>query len=201
MNSPFKDRMGHQLSWQETLKKALNRVYNYYLDIKIALLWLLGYIPLHVIRKLIFRLAGVKIGKKSTIHIGARFYQPKNISIGQGTIIGDHVTLDGRASLTIGSHVDIASQVMIFNSKHNVHSVDFHPIEKPVKIGDYVFIGPQAIIMPGITIAKGAIIAAAAVVTKDVPEKTIVGGVPAKEIGKRQVKKLEYRLGRARLFQ
>jgi len=201
MNSPFKTRMGQPLTWNQAFKKMLNRIYNYYLDIKVALLWLLGYIPLHTVRRLIFRLAGIKIGKRSTIHIGARFYQPKNISIGQGSIIGDHATLDGRAKLTIGSHVDIASEVMIFNSKHDVHSADFHPIEMPVTINDYVFIGPRALIMPGVTIGRGAIVAAFAVVTKDVPAKTIVAGVPAKEIGKRKVKKLNYRLGRARLFQ
>jgi maltose O-acetyltransferase len=193
--------MGQPLTWNQAFKKMLNRIYNYYLDIKVALLWLLGYIPLHTVRRFIFRLAGIKIGKRSTIHIGARFYQPKNISIGQGSIIGDHATLDGRAKLTIGSHVDIASEVMIFNSKHDVHSEDFHPIEMPVIINDYVFIGPRALIMPGVTIGRGAIVAAFAVVTKDVPAKTIVAGVPAKEIGKRKVKKLNYRLGRARLFQ
>jgi maltose O-acetyltransferase len=201
MASPFKDRMGRRLSWTEAGQKIINRFYNYYLDAKVSLLWLLGYIPFHSIRKLIFLLAGLKMGKNSTIHIGARFYQPKNINIGQGTIIGDHVTLDGRAPLIIGNHVDIASQVMIFNAEHDIHSEDMRPIEEPVVIKDYVFIGPRAIILPGVTIAKGAIVAAGAVVTKDVPEKTIVGGVPAKIIAKRQIKKLNYKLGRARLFQ
>ena len=201
MNSIFKDRMGHSLSWGQAIKKIFNRIYNYYLDLKVCLLWCLGYIPFHSIRKLLFSLAGVSIGPKSTIHIGARFYQPKNISIAKGTIIGDHVTLDGRAKLTIGNHVDIASEVMIFNSQHDIHSQDMKPEEKPVVIEDYVFIGPRSIILPGVTIKKGAVVAAGAVVTKDVPEKTIVAGVPAKEIGPRKIKKLNYKLGRARLFQ
>ena len=193
--------MGHSLSWGQAIKKILNRIYNYYLDLKVSLLWCLGYIPSHIFRKLLFKLAGVSIGPKSTIHIGARFYQPKNISIGKGTIIGDHATLDGRAQLTIGNHVDIASGVMIFNSQHDIHSEDMRPEEKPVIIEDYVFIGPRSIILPGITIKKGAIIAAGAVVTKDVSEKTIVGGVPAREIGPRKIKSLKYKLGRPRLFQ
>jgi len=201
MASPLKDRMGNQLTWSQAVKKLLNRLYNYYLDFKVSLLWFLGYIPSHIVRILLFRLAGVKLGKRSTIHIGARFYQPKNVSIGQGTIIGDHATLDGRDKLTIGSHVDIASEVMIFNGKHNIHSDDFHPIHAPVTINDYVFIGPRAIVMPGVTLGKGAIVAANAVVTKDVPEKTIVAGIPAREINKRKVKELKYRLGRPRLFQ
>jgi len=161
----------------------------------------LGYVPCHCFRCSLFKLAGVKIGKKSYLHIGARFYQPKNVSIGNGTIIGDHATLDGRAKLTIGNHVDIASEVMIFNSEHDLNSAGFDPKEEPVTIKDYVFIGPRAIILPGVTIHQGAVVGAGAVVTKDVPAMTIVGGVPAKEIGQRQLQELNYRLGRPRLFQ
>lgn len=201
MKSLFRDRNNRQLSWPEAVGKIADRFYNYYLDLKVALLWGLGYIPSHIIRKAIFRLAGVKIGRGSTIHLGARFYQPKNVSIGKGTIIGDHATLDGRAKLTIGDHVDIASEVMIFNGQHDIHSQDFHPLESPVIIGDYVFIGPRAIILPGVTIGRGAVVAAGAIVTKDINELTIVAGVPAQPIGQREIKNLNYRLGRARLFQ
>ena len=197
----FRDRNGKALSWQEAVKKIWERIYNYYLDFKVALLWLLGYIPSHEIRLLLFDLAGVKIGEGSTIHVGARFYQPKNVTIGKGTIVGDHATLDGRAKLTIGDHVDIASEVMIFNGEHDIHSETFEPVTAPVTIGDYVFIGPRAIILPGVTIGWGAVVAAGAVVTKDVPDSTIVAGVPAESIGHRRAKKLNYRLGRARLFQ
>ena len=201
MESLFKDRTGKQLSLEQAVKKIFNRFYNYYLDFKVACLWVLGYVPCHLFRKLLFRLAGVGIGKGSTIHIGARFYQPKNITIGKGTIIGDHVTLDGRAALKIGDHVAFASQVMVFNSQHNIHSPDMRSVEKATTIADYVFIGPRAIILPGVSIGKGAVVAAGAVVTKDVSPKTVVGGIPARPINKRQIGKLEYRLGRPRLFQ
>lgn len=201
MKSFFSDRQGRQLTWTEAVWKITDRFYNYYLDLKVALLWLLGYIPSHEIRLMIFDLAGVKIGDGSAVHIGARFYQPKNVAIGKGTIIGDHATLDGRNKLTIGDHVDIASEVMIFNGEHDIHSETFEPITAPVKIEDYVFIGPRAIILPGVTIGWGAVVAAGAVVTKNVPDLTIVAGVPAQPIGWRRVKKLNYRLGRARLFQ
>ena len=201
MTSPFKDRNGKTLSWSQASNKIMKRFYNYYLDFKVSILWCLGYVPLHTIRNILFVLSGVTIGKGSTIHIGARFYQPNNIHIGQGTIIGDHVTLDGRAPLIIGNHVDIASQVMIFNSQHDVNHPHFNAIEKSVTIEDYVFIGPRSIILPGVTIHKGAVVGAGAVVTKDVAPKSIVGGVPAKIIGQRNVEHLNYKLGRPRLFQ
>lgn len=131
----------------------------------------------------------------------ANFFQPKNIIIGEGTIIGDHAFLDGRAPLRIGKEVDIASSVMIYNSEHDLESEDFRAREEPVEIGDYVFIGPRVIILPGVKIGKGAIVAAGAVVTSDVPDFAIVGGVPAKIIGERKNKNPNYHLGRPRLFQ
>ena len=183
------------------LKKIINRIYNILLDFELLILTWVGLIPIHFIRRLFYKAAGIKIGKGSTLHIGARFYQPNNIEIGKDTIIGDNCFLDGRARLTIGDHVDIASQVLIYNSQHDINAEDFHAIEKPVFVEDYVFIGPRAIILPGVTIKKGAVIAAGAVVTKDVEEYKVVGGVPAVEIGERKLKDLHHKLGRYRLFQ
>ncbi|OGC98301.1 hypothetical protein A2634_03725 [Candidatus Amesbacteria bacterium RIFCSPHIGHO2_01_FULL_48_32] len=179
--------------------KGITRLYNVGLDFELYFLYLVGHIPSHAIRKLFYRLAGIKL--EGTIHMFARFYDPKNISIGTDSIIGDHAFLDGRDALTIGNHVDIASQVTIYNSEHDINSDTFHATVAPVEIGDYSFIGPRAIILPGVKIGRGAVVAAGAVVTKDVPDFAIAGGVPAKIIGERENKDLHYRLGRARLFQ
>lgn len=197
----FKDRMGKPLGAKEVLLKIINRIINYFLDFELLILNWSGLVPSHLFRLLIYTLAGIKIGKGSRIHTGARFFNPVNIKIGKGTIIGDNVFLDGRDTLVIGDHVDIASQVMIYNSEHDINSQDFAPVSAPVWIGDYVFIGPRSIILPGVKIGKGAIIGAGAVVTKDVEEFKIVGGVPAQVIGERKTKDLHYKLGRARLFQ
>ena len=197
----FKDRTGKKLSLTETLQKIINRIFNIFLDFELMILRWVGHIPLHFKRRWVYKIAGVKIGKGSTIHMGCNFFNPRAVSIGEDTIIGDHAFLDGRAPLTIGSHVDIASQVLIYNSKHDINDPNFTPVSEPVVIEDYVFIGPRAIIQPGVKIGRGAVVAAGAVVTKDVPEFTIVGGVPAQVIGERQIRDPHYRLGRARLFQ
>jgi len=197
----FKDKTGKELSSSEAAKKGINRIYNYFLDFELMILRWVGYIPFHNIRKVFYLLAGIKLGKGSTFHMWANFFQPKNIAIGEDTIIGDHAFLDGRARIRIGNHVDIASSVMIYNSEHDLDAKDFVAREEPVEIGDYVFIGPRAIILPGVKIGKGAVVAAGAVVTADVPDFVIVGGVPAQIIGERKTKKPNYRLGRARLFQ
>jgi len=179
----------------------VNRVFNYILDFELLLVSWVGLVPFHLLRLFFYSLAGLKIGKGSRIHIGARFFYPANIKIGEGSILGDNILLDGREKLVIGNHVDIASEVMIYNSEHDINSEDFHAISAPVEIGNYVFIGPRAIILPGVTIGKGAVVAAGAVVTKDVGEFQIVGGVPAKVIGERKNRNPHYKLGRARLFQ
>lgn len=197
----FKDKTGKKLTNTEASKKIFDRMYNYVLDFELMVLRWVAHVPSHIVRKIFYNLAGVKMGKGSTVHMWANFFDPSRISIGEDTIIGDHAFLDGRAPIIIGNHVDIASQVMIYNSEHDLENETFSARLEVVEIGDYVFIGPRAIILPGVTIGKGAVVGAGAVVTKDVPDFAIVGGVPAKVIGERKNKNPNYKLGRARLFQ
>lgn len=197
----YYDRLGQKVPFPMVVKKAFIRYYNYWLDFEIAFLDCVGDIRLWSVRKFFYELAGVRMGRGTKFYFRTRFYNPKNIEVGEDSLIGDNCFLDGRNAIIIGNHVDIASQVLIYNEEHNVHSEKFEATSGPVEIGDYVFVGPRAIILPGIKIGRGAIVAAGAVVTHDVPEMTIVGGVPAKEIGVRKVKDLNYKLGRARLFQ
>lgn len=197
----FRDKTGKTLTREEGVKKILNRLYNYLLDFELMILRWTGLIPLHSLRKLIYWSAGLKIGKGSVIHMWANFFDPKNIIIGEDSVIGDHAFLDGRAPLIIGNHVDIASQVLIYNSQHDLQSTDFQAMTAKVMIYDYVFIGPRAIILPGVRIGRGAVVAAGAVVSADVAPYSIVGGVPARKIGFRKNKDPHYILGRARLFQ
>lgn len=197
----FTDRHGQSLSFSGAFKKALARFQNWGLDFKILIVNRAGWCPFWTFRKFIYRSAGLEIGQGSKIHVFTRFFEPGNIEIGNDSVIGEFGFLDGRAKLKIGDHVSVASQVLIYNSEHNVQDSEFKAVEEPVIIEDYVFIGARAIILPGVKIGRGAIVASGAVVTKDVASGKIVGGVPAKEIGERKVKDLRYRLGRTRLFQ
>ena len=202
MSLVFKDKNGRILSNGEALKKIVTRIYNWYLDFMLMCLHCLNdHLPCHNLRNLAFKLAGGRLGAGSVIHMGARYFQPRGIEIGQDSIVGYRAFLDGRAALVIGNHVDIASEVMIYNSEHDINSEDFHAIVAAVEIGDYAFIGPRVIIMPGVKVGRGAIVGGGAVVTKDVPEYAVVGGIPAKVLSERTNKNPRYRLGRARLFQ
>jgi acetyltransferase-like isoleucine patch superfamily enzyme len=197
----FQNKDGKRLSTKSAMSKITNRFYNYLLDLELLIVRIAGLIPLHFVRRLIYWMAGVKIGPKSHVHMGTQFFYPAGVEIGKGTIIGQNAFLDGRAKLKIGDYVDIASDVLIYNSEHDIGADDFSAREEEVEIADYVFIGPRAIILPGIKVGKGAVIGAGAVVTKDIEDFKIVGGVPAQVIGERKNKDLHYKLGRSRLFQ
>lgn len=189
--------------------KIWRRLSTIWLELVTGLLWwVIGAIPIHHVRRFAYRLCGMHIGQGSTVHMFARIYDPRHIIIGKDSIVGEQAVLDGRqqlpnsnGGLVIGNHVDIASQVMIWTSQHDIHDPQFAAIEEKVTIEDYVFVGPRAIILPGVTVGRGAVIGAGAVVTKDVPPGVVVGGVPAKQIGERKTPELTYKLGRARWFQ
>lgn len=183
------------------------------IDFWVFLCTLTGYIPSHIVRLLLYRtLFGVRIGKDSSIHWRAEFNQPAGVAIGHNTIIGNDAFLDGRMKhflayrkehgrpLTIGNNVSIAGEVRIYTMEHDINSPDFAEKGAPVVIDDYVVIGSRVTILPGVHIGRGAVVASGAVVTKDVGEYEVVGGVPAKHINDRS-RDLHYTLKFARLFQ
>lgn len=183
------------------------------IDFWVYLCTLTGYIPSHTIRLILYRtLFRVTIGKNSSIHWRAEFNQPAGVSIGHNTIIGNDAFLDGRMKnfityrkthghpIQIGNNVSIAGEVRIYTMEHDIDSPDFAETGAAVVIDDYVVIGTRVTILPGVHIGKGAVVASGAVVTKDVGEFEVVGGVPAKYIRDR-AKNLHYTLKFARLFQ
>lgn len=110
-----------------------------------------------------------------------------DVTIGDHTRIGIHCTVIG--PVCIGSNVNLAQGITVTALNHNFEDttkrIDEQGIStKPVVIGDDVWIGANAIILPGVTIGQHVVVAAGAVVTKDVPDNCVVGGVPAKEIKK-----------------
>ena len=108
-----------------------------------------------------------------------------DVIIGDYTRIGLHITIIG--PVCIGNHVNLAQGITITALNHNFSDatkrIDEQGIAtKPVVIKDDVWIGANAVVLPGVTIGSHAVVAAGAVVTHDVPDNTVVGGVPAKVI-------------------
>lgn len=112
------------------------------------------------------------------------------IELGINSVFGMFNYIDGSGTLTIGRNVRIGQHVCIYTSNHNFNRCD-RPIcaqgltTKPVVIEDDVWIGAHAVILPGVRIHHGSIVAAGAVVSRDVPPFSVVGGVPARKIKER----------------
>ena len=156
----MKDKAKTNLPKRKFHQKVLRRTRNFLIELDNMLLRWVGHIPSHLVRRFCYRLNGMHIGKRSALQMGTIFYDIRNIRIGENTIIGERAVLDGRAKLIIGSYVDIASEVMIYNAHHDIDDLRFIDVYQPVVIEDYVFIGQRAIIVPGVTLGKGSLIGA-----------------------------------------
>lgn len=149
---------------------------------------LIASFPFWFFRRALFRGFGMKIGERSVIDSGSYYLEPSKLVVGIGSHINEGCLLDARGGVIIGNSVSISHQVKIMTGSHDINSNDFKGVFAPVRIEDYAWVGVGAIILKGVTIGRGAIVAAGAVVTKDVPPMKVVGGVPAHEIAVRQGK-------------
>jgi acetyltransferase-like isoleucine patch superfamily enzyme len=142
--------------------------------------------------------AGTALGLGQYVHTAGRPRADRpGIRIGVRTVVNRGCCLDGRGGLTIGDNVSISPGVWILTDEHDMQSPFFPEVLAPVVIGDYAWLGSRATILPGVTVGEGAVVAAGAVVTRDVPPYTVVGGIPARPIGARS-RDLRYRLDRYR---
>jgi maltose O-acetyltransferase len=162
---------------------------------------LISYVTNHIISAIPFytvrhawyrRVLGIRLGRGASVCMGqfVWFFSPSQIrrdgvSIGAHAIINRDCCLDARGPVRIGHNASISPYVTILTTQHLMNHPEFPTETRGVIIGDYAWIGVRAIIMPGVTLGEGAVVAAGAVVTKDVPPYTVVGGVPARPIGTR----------------
>ena len=144
------------------------------------------YIPSHAFRLAVYRrLMRFSIGPRSSVLMGTRFDALGNLTITGHSVINQGRRLDTRGGIYIGSYVSISEEVSILTADHDVRDPRFRGRLRPVQIDDFVFVGTRAMILPGVHLGRGAVVAAGAVVTKDVPPLHIVAGCPAKCIGLR----------------
>lgn len=135
------------------------------------------------IRELFSELIGKKIDKSFSLF--PPFYTDfgKNLTIGKNVFINSGCKIQDQGGVTIGDGTLIGHNAVLATLNHNIdpnHRGDIIPA--PINIGQNVWIGANATILPGVSIGDGAVIAAGAVVTKDVPENNVAAGVPAKVI-------------------
>jgi len=141
---------------------------------------------------LVFHPENIEIG--DDVYVGhqtiLKGYHKNRITIGDGAWIGQQCFLHGAGGITIGRNVGIGPGVKIVTSSHRLDQIE-RPILKsdlefaPVVVEDDSDIGTGAILLPGVRVGRGAQVGAGAVVTRDVAERGIVAGVPARPLGRR----------------
>jgi acetyltransferase-like isoleucine patch superfamily enzyme len=182
-----------QVTTQLGVRRHLRSAYD---GLEILLSEVVGHLPIRFVRNvLVRRLMGVDLAPTAQLYRWREVRSGRNISVGESTTIGLWATLDGREGITIGRCVNFSSEVSLWTLQHDPQSPEFATKGGPITIGDYAWISYRATILPGVTVGEGAVVAAGAVVTKDVPAYAIAGGIPAKVIGQR-TDDLRYELNR-----
>jgi acetyltransferase-like isoleucine patch superfamily enzyme len=165
-------------------------------------------IPLSTVRHAWYRRAlGVELGEGAKVLMHVTFSirgRPKagrpGITIGRKSLINQGCWLDGRGGLRIGANVNVSRGTWLLGGDHDVDAPGFGVRYMPMEIGDRAFFGSRALVLAGLTIGEGAVVAAGAVVTKDVPPYAVVAGVPARVVRTRP-RDLVYDLDYAPLFE
>lgn len=141
--------------------------------------------PCFGFRRWLLSLFGAKVGRDVHVYSSALIYYPWLLEIGNDSSIGEWALVYNLGKVTIGERTTISQRAHLCAGTHDYAEVTMPLVKPPICVGDEVWVCADAFIGPGVTIASRAIVAAASVVVKDVPESTIVGGNPAKFIKNR----------------
>ena len=134
------------------------------------------------------RLFGAKIGRYSYVAGSCRIWAPWNLSIGDNSCLSERVNCYNVDKVCIGDNVVVSQESFLCTASHDISSINMELTTSPIVIRSNAWVTSRAIIMPGVTVGEGAVVAAGAVVTHDAPPWSVIGGVPARQIGKRVLK-------------
>ena len=138
-------------------------------------------------RRFILHCFGLKDEGYISFYPSVKIWAPWNVEMGSFVAIDDDVNLYSAEKIRIGTKVAISREAFICTASHDISLPNRPLITKPIIICDGVWIGARAIVLPGVKIGEGAVVAAGAVVTHDVPAWAVVGGNPAKVIKRREL--------------
>ncbi|WP_165848146.1 acyltransferase [Paraburkholderia lacunae] len=157
-------------------------------------------VPFHFVRRNWYRkIMKFDVADSSAVLMGVTFDARKGFVIGENSVVNEFARMDTRGGIVLGRNVSVSSRATILTASHDPNSEHFAGYEQGVAVGDFAWIGLNAVIMPGVTIGEGAVVAAGAVVTRSVKPFDIVAGVPAKPVGRRNTD-LRYSTRYQRLF-
>ena len=138
-------------------------------------------------RSAVLRLWGAKIGKRCAIAASAKIWAPWQLEIGDYVALGPRSEIYNVAKIIMGSNITVSQEAYLCSASHDISRLKKPLVMKPINLGDSTWIAARAIVLPGVTIGEGAVVAAGAVAAKDVEPWTVVGGNPAKFIKKREL--------------
>lgn len=148
----------------------------------------IGRIPSRTVREAYLKFWLGKLGRFSGVQMGCQFLNGRRVVLGERNVINHGCLLDGRKFfIRTGKNVAIGPAATILTLGHDPRSATFADRGGDVIIGDYVWIGYGALVLPGVTIGEGAVVGAGSVVTKDVEAYSIVAGNPARPVGRRSL--------------
>lgn len=152
-------------------------------------------LPSRHLRRLYLRCWLGGLGCGTGIQMRCRFLNARKVFLGERNVINFGCLFDGRKhTIQTGSDVSIGPEATLLTLGHDPQSSGFADRGGKIVIGDRVWIGYRAVVLPGVTIGEGAVVAAGSVVTRDVDAFTIVAGIPARPVGTR-TRDLDYQLG------
>lgn len=134
---------------------------------------------------MLLRLFGARVGKNCTIRRTSRVYYPWLFSMGDLSSLGDRTEVYNLGAVVIADRVTISQEAYLCSGTHDYTKLEMPLVVQPISVESDVWVGARAFICPGITLRRGSVVGAGAVVTRDVDEWSIVGGNPAKLIKKR----------------
>lgn len=151
------------------------------------------HLPSRHLRKWWLRALGATLEPGCVIFAGTTVLGADRLHIGARANIGWRCVLDARGELTIGNDAVIASDTQLISGRHDFDDDEFPAYFDSIAIGDHAWLATRALVIGGVTVGRGGVVAAGAVVTRDVDEATVVAGVPARVVRKR-TGGLDYRI-------
>ena len=139
-------------------------------------------------RVFLLRAFGATIGHHSYVAGSCRIWAPWNLSMGDASCLAERVNCYNVDEVRIGDNVVVSQEAFLCTASHDVSSVTMELTTKPIVVESNAWITARTIIMPGVTVGEGSVVAAGAVVTHDVEDWSVVGGVPAKRLKGRILK-------------
>jgi putative colanic acid biosynthesis acetyltransferase WcaF len=142
---------------------------------------------LYAWRRMVLKLFGAKIARHVRIRPSAWVEIPWHVTLGEGAIIGDGAILYSLGPITIGRFTTISQYAHLCAGTHDHTSQSFDLIKAPITVGDNAWIAAEAFVGPGVTVGARSVVAARAVVTRDVPADQVVAGNPARFVQRRVI--------------